>query len=168
MTISVRRALSDDWQTLRDIRLAALQESPSAFGSTYARESAWPEAKWRDWTAESEKATDQILFLAFDGDQCVGIAGGYDNEGKTARVIAMWVSPAARGRGIGELLVNAVVDWARSIGREVVDLHVTVGNTAAERLYRRLGFIPTGRGEPLPSDASYMLDHMELRLDSTG
>ena len=42
---------------LRDIRLAALYESPNAFPSTYEREKAYAEGKWRaeftrgDWNA---------------------------------------------------------------------------------------------------------------------
>jgi ribosomal protein S18 acetylase RimI-like enzyme len=36
----------DDWETLRDVRLTALQESPYAFGSNYAREAAFTEEQW--------------------------------------------------------------------------------------------------------------------------
>jgi RimJ/RimL family protein N-acetyltransferase len=47
-----------------------------------------------------------------------------------------------RGRGIGELLTGAVLDRARRDGADVVFLQVAVRNTAALRLYDKLGFTP--------------------------
>jgi len=76
----------------------------------------------------------------------------------------MWVAPVARGTGLGRVLVEEVVKWARHIGRDVVDLHVTIGNTPAENLYRRMGFVPTPDTQPLPSNEAYELRRMELRL----
>jgi GNAT superfamily N-acetyltransferase len=167
VAISIRRAVDEDWQILREIRLAALQESPSAFGSSYAREAEWTESEWREWTEESKKATEQVVFLAFDDADCVGLAGGYDNEGTTVRVMSMWVAPRARGLGIGEQLVDAIVAWARTIGQDTVDLWVTEGNEPAEKLYRRKGFEPMDDTRPLPSDERYQLRRMELRLEGT-
>ena len=36
--VLVRQPVVEDWQALRDIRLEALRDAPSAFGSTYERE----------------------------------------------------------------------------------------------------------------------------------
>jgi ribosomal protein S18 acetylase RimI-like enzyme len=163
MDIVIRRASSDDWATLRAVRLAALTDSPTAFGSTYAREEALTEPEWRDWLDRASGANG-AMFLAFDGEECVGVVGAYDHEGTSVRLVSMWVAPAARGSGLGQRLVNQVITWARSIGRDVVDLHVTIGNAAAERLYRRMGFQPTDDTQPLPSDPSYTLRRMELPL----
>ena len=44
----VRVAEPDDWATWRELRLRALQDSPSAFGSTYERERAFDETAWRE------------------------------------------------------------------------------------------------------------------------
>lgn len=38
MAVTVRQATVDDWQIARDLRLAAFQEAPYAFGSTYEQE----------------------------------------------------------------------------------------------------------------------------------
>lgn len=50
------------------------------------------------------------------------------------------VSPAARGRGVGELLVRHVVELAASRGIRRVVLNTGPQMTAAQRLYERLGF----------------------------
>ena len=50
------------------------------------------------------------------------------------------VDPAVHGRGIGELLVTACLDRARAAGKRRMVLSTDVRMTAAQRLYRRLGF----------------------------
>ena len=46
--VLVRETVAQDWQALRDIRLAALQDAPDAFASTYAEQAAFTEADWQD------------------------------------------------------------------------------------------------------------------------
>ena len=70
-------------------------------------------------------------------------AGASDVTG-TAALTALWVAPAARGRGVGEALVNVVLEWANHAGYEHLVLWVVEGNAAAESLYRRTGFQRTG------------------------
>lgn len=55
------------------------------------------------------------------------------------------VDAAERGRGHGELLVRRVIAVAEEMGAEQVCLEVRVGNTAAIRLYERVGFRVMGR-----------------------
>ena len=40
--VLVRETVAGDWQALRDIRLEALRDVPTAFGSTYEREAHRP------------------------------------------------------------------------------------------------------------------------------
>lgn len=56
----------------------------------------------------------------------------------------MWVDPRFRRRGIGDLLVKKVVEWAADRGYEEMFLWVTDGNANAQRLYERNGFVRTG------------------------
>lgn len=51
------------------------------------------------------------------------------------------VAPPARRRGVGELLVRAVLDRARDRGVCRVVLCSSVGMASAHRLYERLGFL---------------------------
>ena len=54
----------------------------------------------------------------------------------------LYVVPAARGDALGERLVNALVDQAKSLGYRQMLLDTLPSMTAAIVLYRRLGFRP--------------------------
>ena len=62
------------------------------------------------------------------------------------------VAASARGRGVGDALVRAVIDQARAIGVERVVLSSSEKMLAAHRLYQRLGFtrLPERDWSPLP------------------
>jgi ribosomal protein S18 acetylase RimI-like enzyme len=51
------------------------------------------------------------------------------------------VDEAARGRGIGEALNQVAIERARAAGARTVDLTSRPSREAANRLYRRLGFL---------------------------
>ena len=146
--VSVRAIGSGDWELVRDVRLAALRDSPDAFASTYAREAAYTEQRWRGWFS------DQFaMFLADLPDRAepAGLAGVFDRDGG-ASLVSMWVRPDARGRGVGEALVDATAGWARARGRDTMYLWVAEANEPARRLYERYGFTATGERQPLPSN----------------
>lgn len=65
-----------------------------------------------------------------------------DNQPHRADVAKLLVRRAARGRGIGRLLMEAVEDAARAQGRRVLVLDTA--SDSAERLYRRLGWQRVG------------------------
>lgn len=61
-----------------------------------------------------------------------------------AHITTIAVEPAHRGKGVGELLLNALIDHAYEIGGKQITLEVRVSNTAAQRLYLKYGFQPAG------------------------
>jgi GNAT superfamily N-acetyltransferase len=146
--VLVRETVTGDWQALRDIRLEALREAPTAFGSTHQQEAARDEAHWHDRISRGG------TFLAYipEAAEPAGLVGGYLEDPATAELVSMYVRPRARGRGVGEALVVAVIDWARDKNAAHVHLWVTETNAHARALYGRLGFTLTGERQPLPSD----------------
>ena len=76
----------------------------------------------------------------------------------------MWVDPAWRGRGIGQALLRAVFDWARSRGFRQLGLWAPEHHPAAIALYRRAGFRETGERRQLPSNTSLWIVAMEVEL----
>ena len=146
--VLVREVTRDDWETLRDVRLAALQEAPSAFGSTYAREASFTEEQWRGRI--NDRSVTYFAYLP-DNPEPAGLAGGYVADG-VANLVSLWVRPSARGHGVGEALISATADWAKTRDHESIVLWVTESNTPGRKLYDRCGFAPTGERQPLPSD----------------
>ncbi len=158
--VLVRQTVLADWQALRDIRLLALCDAPYAFSSTYARESAFDEAEWH------QRATRDGSFLAFLPEVTpAGLAGGFQAEPGTVELVAMFVRPQARGRGVGEALIDAVIGWARARDATSVHLWVTETNKPALRLYERYGFTVTAERQSLPSDPALGEIGMTRMLD---
>ena len=89
-----------------------------------------------------------------DGDTACGIAGSFldQNDATRAHLLSMWTAPTHRQQGIGRLLVNDVLNWARGRDARTLQLMVTSNNEPAIRFYQRLGFTRTGRTEPYPND----------------
>lgn len=54
------------------------------------------------------------------------------------------VTPEYRGRGIGELVLNGLIDQALAIGADMLTLEVRVSNIVAQQLYLKYGFHPSG------------------------
>jgi ribosomal protein S18 acetylase RimI-like enzyme len=137
----------------KEVRLRALSDTPSAFGSTYARESQFTDADWLQ-RAANLGTPRSIGYLAHHQNEYCGIAAAFLNEQtpQHAELVSMWVAPEHRRTNTGRLLVNAIESWARSREAYTLQLMVTSGNLTAISFYQRLGFIKTGRTEPYPND----------------
>jgi len=148
----------------KDVRLRALQDSPTAFSRTYAKESAFPDEEWRK-RAVRWSSNGSAIFLAMDGDVGCGMIGAYEENEERAQVVSMWVAPEARRAEVGKRLVDAVVDWTRSRGMRELKLMVTSVNAGAIEFYQRMGFGMTGKTAVYPNDAAITEFEMVRTLD---
>ncbi|GKX35629.1 MAG: N-acetyltransferase [Rhizobiaceae bacterium MnEN-MB40S] len=94
------------------------------------------------------------LFAAWDGEDCVGIAGLKIVEDDHGELKSMHVLPRARGRGVGGSLVRVVLEEAASRGLKRISLETgSRGASAAARaLYERYGFAYCRPFEPYRED----------------
>jgi len=140
MTVTLITASPDDWSMWRSVRLAALAEAPEAFGS---RLEDWIDADEDRWR-ERLSIPGAIDLMAVDSGTGgpIGMVTGTSaaRHDEDARLISMWVAPAARGRGVATSLIGAVVDWADASGAQRLTLSVRVENHSARRTYERNGF----------------------------
>jgi GNAT superfamily N-acetyltransferase len=106
--ISVRVLQEDNWHTYREVRLAALRESPKAFLATYEEEAKRPEQYWRNCMVQAHR------LLAMRGGEPVGVASVERilEEPHSADFRDLWVMPEARNTGVASRLVQTAVDQA--------------------------------------------------------
>ena len=142
----------DEWRLWRSMRLAALAESPGAFGSRLA--------DWQGDGDREERWRGRLLILgsrnvvaALHGEPS-GMASGVPlspglhglppREAGAVELISLWVAPSARRHGVADALIEDIAVWATGLHSPAVWLSVREDNVPAIRLYRRCGFEATG------------------------
>ncbi|NEX63484.1 GNAT family N-acetyltransferase [Noviherbaspirillum galbum] len=151
-TPEIRRLLPADADAYRTLMLQAYAAHPEAFTASVDERAAFPMSWWETRVGAGEDSME-ASFGAFDGAALVG-AVSYRREPRPksrhkASLLGMFVQPAARHGGTGKALVQALLRHARGqAGLRVVQLTVSEGNEAAQRLYERCGFSVFGV-EPL-------------------
>jgi putative acetyltransferase len=107
----------------------------------------------RQGTVYSDPTTDHLfdlftkngslLWVAEWNHQVVGCCGIYPTEGLgdgTAELVKFYVTPSARGRGIGKKLIEKSIDSAKELGYKELYLESMPQFSNALNLYERLGF----------------------------
>ena len=101
------------------------------------------------------------IFFVVEGDTVLGTCAVLRHSPSECEIAKMAVAPAARGRGLGDLLMEAAVDFARQIGARRVAIVSNTVLAPALRLYRKHGFVEV----PLESDGRYQRANIRLERD---
>jgi putative acetyltransferase len=115
---------------------------------------------FRDPAAKIVAPGGQIFFVVEEG-KVLGTCAVIRHEPEVHEIAKMAVAPEARGRGYGDLLMEAAVEFSRRTGARRV---VIVSNTRlapAIRLYEKHGFVRV----PLAPDERYV--RADIRLERT-
>jgi ribosomal protein S18 acetylase RimI-like enzyme len=140
--MEIRRLTSADWESYRALRLEALERSPEAFAADLAEQVANPPEYWQNRAAGSP---DSFTMGAFLDGRLVGMATLIRQRGKKTRhkaeVVAVYVTPDLRGKGVARRLMAELIAAARQMeGLEQITLTVVAENRPARQLYLGLGF----------------------------
>jgi ribosomal protein S18 acetylase RimI-like enzyme len=141
--VEIRQLTSTDAPKYWDLRLEALRQAPEAFLTSY------------DDAIKRENPIAQVVsnlttegnytFGAFDGEELIGVVTLLQEKAEKiqhrANIYAMYVTPKKQGLGVGESLLTAAINKAKSIdGIEKINLSVVANNEPAIKLYTKLGF----------------------------
>jgi len=142
--VQIRKLPADRWKDFRDLRLKALKTDPSAYGGSYEEEVKLKEDEWR-------RRIKSAIFALSDDEPIGMIVLYFDLRPKTrhiADIYGFYVRPEHRGEGIGTRLFERAMALARRNRRIIkVSLAVNPEQRTALRIYRKAGFVVTGRTE---------------------
>ena len=158
--VLLRRAEPRDVDAVGEVTVAAYAEFTHGPADPYVerlRDAATRRREAELWVAELDGAVVGTVTIALEGSPWREI--GEPGEGEF-RMLA--VAPAARRRGVGEALMQLVLDRFRDLGSHAVVLSSLAEMTAAHRVYERAGFrrLPERDWSPIPG-----VDLLAFRLE---
>jgi RimJ/RimL family protein N-acetyltransferase len=142
----IRQAAPGDARTLLDYVERIAGESD--FLSFGPGEFELTEAEEKEYLRKSLETDNQLYLLGWLGDILVSaltFAAGRRPRLRHSGEFGLSVCQAYWGLGIGALMLDALVDWARATGIVTkINLRVRTDNSRAIQLYRRKGFVIEG------------------------
>ncbi len=137
---------NDDWVRLRDIRLAALLDSPDAFGGKYEDERLFDEQRWRAEFAKQAFVIASVSGVDAGMMYIENLNGDFD---ATCWIGGCWTDPQFRGVGLMHAMFKFLDEQASQRNWQVQGLGVWRDNFLAIAAYEKLGFV--AMGDPQPS-----------------
>jgi RimJ/RimL family protein N-acetyltransferase len=160
----IRRLIASDAAPFQALRLLALRESPTAFGSSHEEEYATPLSIIEGYLAPD---SGRNMFGAFVDGELIGMVAIGREAGHKSRhkgyIRAMYVGAPQRGMGAGKKLLEQALAFAATLnGLHHITLTVTADNASAIAMYQSAGFKVFGHepGGLLVEDVLYDVTHM--------
>jgi heme-degrading monooxygenase HmoA/ribosomal protein S18 acetylase RimI-like enzyme len=140
----IRDIKQDEAESFWSLRLEALIQHPTAFGSSYEESKDTPMEVVRERLSGND---NQFVLGAYsgEGNRLVGMVGFKRETSLKSRhkafIWGMYVTAEYRQQGVGRLLMEELLTRASALkDLEIVMLTVVTSNANASRLYRSLGF----------------------------
>ena len=146
MSIEIVTASLNDVDRLRALRLAALKDTPAAFGAKYDDEVNKPISEWSDRLKNTA-----WCFVVADGVDIGLLAVDRSEKDRNSDcwLSSWWISEAFRGQGLAALMMDWVIKLSQENEWKIIGLGVWPENLRARNAYKKLGFVETDK--PLPS-----------------
>jgi L-amino acid N-acyltransferase len=120
------------------------------------------------WLADRQRAGYPVLVAIADDGSVAGYASfgdwrAFDGYRHTVEH-SVYVHRDRRGNGLGEALMRALIERARSAGKHVMVAGIEAGNTVSIALHRKLGFAEVGLMREVGAKFGTWLDLAFLQL----
>ncbi len=104
------------------------------------------EGRAREFIAQRLTRGESAIFLAYDGGSPAGFTQLYPgfsslDQARQWTLEDLFVTPAARNRGVARALLAAAEDLARATGAVRLILSTAITNANAQRLYESAGWV---------------------------
>ncbi|MEH1798310.1 GNAT family N-acetyltransferase [Nostoc sp.] len=159
----IRKLTKYDAEDYRQIRLEALSKNPDSFGTTDHEEAIKTIEQFRDRIPVNN---NNFILGYFEDKKLIGIVAFHQESRIKLRhkayINSMYVQQEYRGKGIGKLLLNELIEEAKSINEvEILLIDIVKNNFLAKQLYLSLGFQVYGI-EEMAYKSNYKYFNLEL------
>ena len=162
MTYAIRDALHADLPAIRDIYNDAVLNTTAIWNDQpvdLGNRQAWFSAR---------QAQCYPILVAVEAEKVVGYASfgdwrPFDGFRHTVEH-SVYVRNDQRGKGLGPLLMQALIERARACDKHVMVAAIESGNQASIRLHERLGFSVTGQMAQVGTKFGRWLDLTFMQL----
>lgn len=137
MSIEIVTATVNDVDRLRALRLAALKDTPDAFGAKYEDEVNKPISEWQDRLKNTN-----WCFVVADGVDVglLAVDRAEKDRNSDCWLSSWWIHQDHRGSGIPKLMLNWLEQLCIEKKWEKIGLGVWPDNLRAISAYKKLGF----------------------------
>ena len=118
---------------------------------------SWPAREGHADFEQLISCDDGFVVLAWDGDDAIGLVMAYAATASSTKqpvryavLRTMYVATSHRRHGVGGLLVDRFLEWARSIDCVEAQVNHYVDNEPAGALYEAHGFMPHSLNRVVP------------------
>ena len=152
------------WEEIRRIHLEGIATGEATFETDSSPD-------WESWSSEH---LEGARVAAVEGDRVLGWAALTPVSDRCVyggvAEVSVYVGSDARGRGVGSLLLQALIDESEEIGIWTLQAGIFGENETSIRLHEKFGFRVVGRRERLGKLAGRWRDVMllERRSDRVG
>jgi ribosomal protein S18 acetylase RimI-like enzyme len=159
--VLIRPVTSQDLGSLVTIFRACWNISYRDLISESVRDAMDVEAATKLLTNAVNPNPGRYTLIATEGETGLGFASfGSDSDDVTkGHLFSLYVSPESAGKGVGFELLNEVISELGKIGKPEITLWVFKENPIAIGLYRKSGFVETGREK---TDERWQIPQIEM------